>query len=128
MSWNHLWKFRGSQSQTAAKAAQRARRKLPSAWRTLHLEQLEDPLCPRAFSEPFTTLAGVLDGVPAVQTTLDTALNTASKIPLLTQGGSGVLGTINDVHAINNSIDTAAVKSALNDAANSTDALMTTAL
>jgi Ca2+-binding RTX toxin-like protein len=99
------------------------RRKAPVSTCRLLLEQLED----RCLLSAFTDLAGVVSGVTTVQTSLDTVLNTASKIPLLTQNGSGVLGSIKEAQIVTSDVVTK-IQTALNDVSNNTDTKMTTAL
>lgn len=89
----------------------------------LWVERLEDRTCPTVFND----LANVLGPVTNIQMTLDNALNTASKIPLITQNGAGVLGTVTEAQFVTATAVNQA-KAALNNAANNTDPLMITAL
>src|SRR5581483_6099221 len=103
------------------RAAQRKRRQTPANPYRLILEQLED----RCLLSAFTDLAGVLDGVTAVQTRLNSALDSVSKIPLLTQ--SGALGAVTEAQIVTGDVVTK-IKGALNDPANTTDVLMASAI
>jgi Ca2+-binding RTX toxin-like protein len=100
-------------------------RRTPIRRRRPYLEQMEDRALPSGFSE--LGMPGVLDAVTAVQTSLTTALNTASKIPLLSQNGAGILGNVSQANIITSGVVTQ-IRTALNSPANDTDAKMAAAL
>ena len=91
-------------------------------WRfpILGAELLEDRTVPSAFTELAATLNPVT-GSPliGVQSSLTNVLNTASRVPLLTQNGGGTLGNFNELQLIT-PVVVSRLHTALNDPANDT--------
>jgi Ca2+-binding RTX toxin-like protein len=91
------------------------------------LERLEDRTLLTVFTDLANSVGGP-NGLVAAQTVLNNALDTASKLPLLTSAGKGVLGTdLNEIHVV--TTDTVnAIQNTLNAGANDTNAQMASAL
>src|SRR5262245_45310156 len=116
--WKTIWNRR-QRSRTGEDNSSRRRR-----FSRLYLEPLED----RTVLNAYTSLGATnLDSLTGVQQALSTALNNASKVPLLTQDGNGVLGRLEDVQFISSQV-VSDVRTALNDANNDTDSKMASAL
>ena len=91
------------------------------------LERLEDRTLLTVFNDLANNIGGA-SGLTAAQMVLDNALDTASKLPLLTQNGKGVLGSdLQEIQLITaNTVNT--IKNALNAGASDTNAQMASAL
>jgi Ca2+-binding RTX toxin-like protein len=100
-------------------------RRSPIRNRRPYLELMEDRTLPSGFTD--LGGPGVLDAVTVVQANLTTALNTASKIPLLSKDGAGILGNVSQANIITSGMVTQ-IRTALNDPANDTDVKMSDAL
>jgi Ca2+-binding RTX toxin-like protein len=90
-----------------------------------NLEVLEDRIL--LTDNIFTTLASNLGHLTAAQSALNSALNTASKIPLLTQNNAGILGTFQDAQVITDNV-AQNIQTALNNPSYDTDAKMASGL
>jgi Ca2+-binding RTX toxin-like protein len=101
-------------------------RRVPIRRHRLRVDSLEDRTLPSG--NPFTELASNLGGLTAVQSALTGPLNNASKLPLLTQNGAGILGSMDEAKVITDGLINA-VEPVLNDVAtNDTDTKMANAL
>ncbi len=111
--WRQIWK-RSRYSQARLDRPERLLHFSP-----LRVEQLED----RIVLNAYTDLASTLDGVTAVQDNLSAILNTASKVPLLTQNGKGALGTLKEVQLVTKDVVND-LKAVLNDTTINSDTVM----
>jgi Ca2+-binding RTX toxin-like protein len=90
-----------------------------------HLEVLEGRIL--LADNIFTTLASNLGHLTAAQSALNSALNTVSKIPLLTQNNAGILGTFKDAQIITDNV-VQNIQTALTNPSYDTDAKMASGL
>ena len=99
-----------------------------SRWRSRPcLERLEDRTLLTVFNDLANTIGGA-SGLTAAQSVLDSALNAASKVPLLTSAGNGILGSdLQEIQLITtNTVNT--IQNTLNAGASDTNAQMASAL